>query len=135
PAQIASYIPLGEILVARDGGVVIGHLQIVAAEAGGVFELKNMAVTEERQREGTGRSLVAAAIAHCRARGGHRLIVATATADTGNLRFYQRQGFRMYGIVRDAFGPSNGYPKGAMTDGIPLHDQVFLEIGLQAASR
>jgi GNAT superfamily N-acetyltransferase len=91
-AQIATYLSLGEILVARDGDLVIGHLQIVETDDGGVFELKSIAVTEKRQREGIGRGLIAAAIAHCRVRGGRRLIVATAAADIGNLRFYQQQG-------------------------------------------
>jgi hypothetical protein len=29
PAQIATYLSFGEILVARKGGLIIGHLQIV----------------------------------------------------------------------------------------------------------
>jgi len=58
------------------------------------------------------------------------VIVATAAADIGNLRFYQRQGFRMSRIVRDAFTRSNGYQEGATIDGIPLRDQVFLELEL-----
>ena len=130
PAQIAAYISRGEVLVARDGELVIGHLQILETGDAGVFELKSMAVTEKRQREGIGRKLVEAAIAYCRARNGHRLIVSTAAADIGNLRFYQRQGFRMYRIVRDAFAPLKGYPQGAMVDGIPLRDQVFLDLDL-----
>ena len=72
------------------------------------LELKSMALREKRQREGIGQQLVEAAIAYCRARNSHRLIVSTAAADIANLRFYQRQGFRMYKIVRDAFGPSTG---------------------------
>jgi hypothetical protein len=31
------------------------------------------------------------------------ILVATAAADIGNLRFYQRQGFRMRSVERDAF--------------------------------
>jgi GNAT superfamily N-acetyltransferase len=89
-----------------------------------------MAVDEARQREGIGYCLVKAAIARCRLRNGRRLMVSTATADTGNLRFYQRQGFRMSRIVRDAFTRSNGYQEGATIDGIPLRDQVFLELEL-----
>lgn len=130
PAQIASYISRGEVLVARDGERVIGHLQIIESSDAGVFELKSMAVTEQRQREGIGRRLVEAALAYCRARKGRRLIVSTAAADTGNLRFYQRQGFRMSKIVRDAFAPSNGYKEGAVIDGIALRDQVFLDLDL-----
>jgi hypothetical protein len=38
------------------------------------------------------------------------ILVATAAADIGNLRFYQRQGFRMRSVERDAFTPATGYP-------------------------
>lgn len=125
--QISGYIDRGEVLVVRDGGRIVGHLQIIETGEGGVFELKSLAVRPSRQSEGLGRALVAAAITHCRERNGRRLIVSTATADIGNLRFYQRQGFRMYRIVQDAFGPSTGYPEGLLVNGIPLRDQVIFE--------
>lgn len=128
--QIDTYIGLGDVLVARDADRIVGHLQLLATAAAGVFELRSMAVDEARQREGIGRGLVAAAIARCRARDGRRLVVATAAADTGNLRFYQRQGFRMVRVVRDAFGPSTGYAPGTLVDGIPLRDRVDLELEL-----
>jgi GNAT superfamily N-acetyltransferase len=127
PEQIASYISLGEILVATEGDLITGHLQILETDGTGVFELKSMAVRESHQGRGIGRSLVEAAVVRCRVRGGHRIIVSTATADIGNLRFYQRLGFRMSRIVRDAFIPSRGYKEGILIDGIPLRDQVFLE--------
>ncbi len=127
PAQIAGYIALGEVLAAREGDAIVGHAQVVAADDTGVFELKSMAVSEARQGEGIGRALIEAAVALCRERHGRRLIVSTAAAGTGNLRFYQRQGFRMERIVRDAFGPATGYAEGLLVDGIPLRDQVFLD--------
>ncbi len=127
PLQISRYIDLGEVLVVRDGGEILGHLQIVETGQAGVLELKSMAVVTSRQREGIGGALVEAAVVRCRGRDGRRLIVSTATADIDNLRFYQRHGFRMYEIVRDAFTPARGYPEGVLVDGIPLRDQVFLE--------
>lgn len=133
PTQVATYFSLGEVLIARDGDVVIGHVQILETDSG-AFEIKSMAVTEKRQRQGVGRGLVTAAIGRCRARGGHRLIVATATADISNLCFYQRLGFRMDRIVRDAFTPLKGYPEGMVVDGIPLRDQVFLTLDLDRYS-
>ncbi|OBQ74527.1 GNAT family N-acetyltransferase [Mesorhizobium erdmanii] len=132
PTQISSYIDKGEVLVARDGNRIVGHVQVIETGEGGVFELKSLAVRPARQSEGLGRALVAAAITRCRERGGRRLIVSTATADIGNLRFYQRQGFRMCRIVQDAFGPSTGYPEGLAVNGIPLRDQVIFERDLGA---
>ena len=80
--------------------------------------------------EGLGRALVARAVAECRSDGLHMLLVATAAADTGNLRFYQRLGFRMLRIERDAFTPADGYPEGLAIEGIPLRDRVWLTLCL-----
>ena len=55
------------------------------------------------------------------------MVVATAAADVGNLRFYQRQGFRFRSVERDAFGPGSGYPPGLEIDGIALRDRVWLD--------
>ncbi|MGH3464994.1 MAG: hypothetical protein ACRDP9_26305, partial [Kribbellaceae bacterium] len=67
-----------------------------------------------------------AAIQVCTAEGWSRLVVATAAADTGNLRFYQRVGFRMHSIERNAFTAENGYPDPVVIDGIRLLDRVWL---------
>jgi hypothetical protein len=56
-----------------------------------------------------------------------RVLVATAAADIGNLRFYQRQGFRMRSVERDAFTPATGYPPGLLIDDIELQDRVWLD--------
>jgi GNAT superfamily N-acetyltransferase len=89
-----------------------------------------MAVIEKHQGQGVGRALVEEAVRRSRARGARLLIVATAAADTGNLRFYQRLDFRMLRIERDAFGPAAGYAEGIVIDGIPLRDRVWLERNL-----
>lgn len=129
-SELTGYLGRGEVLVARERGGIIGHVQIVASDEDDVRELKSMAVRQAHQRRGVGRVLVDAAIDYCRRQGVRRLTVATAAADIGNLRFYQRQGFRLLRIERDAFGPSNGYRQGAQIDGIPLRDRVVLDIEL-----
>jgi predicted N-acetyltransferase YhbS len=124
--KLASYIDAGVVLVARSGTEVIGHLQLVPGELEDVVEIKNMAVAEAHQGRGIGRRLVAAAIDRARAEGETTMLVATAAADIGNLRFYQRLGFRMVSIERDAFTPATGYPAGLLIDGIELRDRVWL---------
>jgi hypothetical protein len=61
------------------------------------------------------------------------ILVATAAADLGNLRFYQRQGFRMRSIERDAFTTATGYPPGLCIDGIELRDRVWLDRAVLAS--
>jgi GNAT superfamily N-acetyltransferase len=125
--QLDSYIDLGRVWVARaDDGEVVGHLQCVERERDR-WEVVNTAVAEHARGQGTGRALLEHAVDVARAAGVSRVVLATATADLGNLRFYQRCGFRMTHVVPDAFGPFQGYPPGLEVDGIPLRDQVWFE--------
>jgi GNAT superfamily N-acetyltransferase len=129
-AQLDAYIDEGRVLVARIGDDEVGHLQLVATGRPGEVELKNMAVAGSRRGTGIGRALVKAAIALAEAGSARRMLVATGAADVGNLRFYQRVGFRMYAVERDAFVPATGYPDEIVVDGIPLRDRVWLDLGL-----
>jgi ribosomal protein S18 acetylase RimI-like enzyme len=124
--ELHSYLHRGRVLVAVSEGKVVGHLQLVDGEPG-TAEIKNMAVREDLQGRGIGARLVRAAVDLAAAEDLSAVVVATAAADTGNLRFYQRQGFRMRSIERDAFTPATGYPRGASVDGIELRDRVWLD--------
>jgi GNAT superfamily N-acetyltransferase len=104
----------------------VGHLQAVQREVD-VWEVVNTAVAEPARGRGVGRALLDRAVAEARTAGATRVTLATATADVGNLRFYQRCGFRLTHVVPDAFGPAQGYPPGLEVDGIPLLDQVWFE--------
>jgi predicted N-acetyltransferase YhbS len=121
PAQLDAYIDKGRVLVAVDDGEIVGHAQLIGDE------LKSLAVAQDRQGEGIGSALVARAIDECRAAGARTLMVATAAADIGNLRFYQRLGFRIRSVERDAFTPATGYDPGLLIGGIELRDRVWLD--------
>jgi ribosomal protein S18 acetylase RimI-like enzyme len=129
--ELDSYLHRGIVLVARTrsgtAAEIAGHLQLVDAGRPGEAELKNMAVREDRQGRGIGARLVQAARVRLTADGVRVLHVATAAADIGNLRFYQRQGFRMRSVEPDAFTPTAGY----RIDGIPLRDRVWFEMRLR----
>jgi GNAT superfamily N-acetyltransferase len=132
-AELDSYIDSGRVLVAVSDGEIIGHLQLTGTGDPRQAEIKNMAVREDRQGQGVGRLLIQAAIDLATAGAGAgaesmvTILVATAAADIGNLRFYQRQGFRMRSVERDAFTPATGYPAGLLIDGIELRDRVWLD--------
>jgi GNAT superfamily N-acetyltransferase len=130
PAAVSAYRDLGRVLVAREGDTVVGHLQLIDGERAGEAELKSLAVREDRQGGGIGRRLVERAVAACREERRATLLVSTAAADTGALRFYQRVGFRMLRVERDAFTPETGYPAHVDIDGIPLRDRVWLSLDL-----
>lgn len=128
--QLDGYLDAGRVLVARRGGALVGHLQLVPTGRDGEIELKNMAVVPAMRGTGVGRALVATALARCNADHLTGVVVATAAADVGILRFYQRCGFRLAGVERDAFTPETGYPEPVIIDGIPLRDRVWLSQGL-----
>src|SRR5215831_17764203 len=134
-AELNSYIDTGRVLVAVSGTEVIGHLQLTGTEDPGQAEIKNMAVREARQGQGVGRQLIQAAVDLLAAESVTTLLVATAAADIGNLRFYQRQGFRMRSIERDAFTAATGYPPGLRIDGIELRDRVWLDRAVLSSVR
>jgi GNAT superfamily N-acetyltransferase len=134
-SQLDEYVDLGRVLVARQGSRPVGHLQLVPTAHPGEVELKNMAVEPRLQGTGVGRALVEKAIRDSRADRWQVMTVATAAADVGNLRFYQRVGFRMLSVERDAFTPATGYPDPIHIDGIPLRDRVWLSQQLQPVAR
>lgn len=131
--ELDGYIGEGEVLVAIAEDRVIGHLQLIANRESDGSEIKNMAVEVTHRGRGIGRLLIEGAIDVARSHGHRALTVATAAADVGNLRFYQRMGFRMCEIERDAFLPSVGYPSGLTIDGICLRDRVWLDLELDPA--
>ncbi len=122
--QLDSYIDLGRVWIARTDEEILGHLQAVP-RGPEVWEIVNTAVAERARGHGVGRGLIDHVAGEAHAAGAQRLTVSTATASTGNLRFYQRCGFRMTHVVQDAFGAAAGYAPGIEIDGIPMLDQVW----------
>lgn len=131
--ELDAYIDAGQVFVARLGDAVVGHLQLVDAVHDGQCEIKNMAVEPSHRGRGIGRSLIATAVESARAGGDSTIAVATAAADVGNLRFYQRCGFRLRSVERDAFTASSAYAPGTVIDGIVLRDRVWLDLDLESA--
>lgn len=134
PTLVRNYRDLGRVLVARDGSDLVGHLQLVTGEHADHAEVKSLAVREDLQGGGVGRTLVSRAVDVCRDENRVTLLVATAAADTRVLRFYQLLGFRMLRIERDVFRSEAGYPQ-IEVGGVPLRDQVWLSLDLQGGER
>lgn len=133
-AELDSYIDAGEILVAIANNAPVGHLQLID-DGADTSEIKNMAVDPAYRGRGIGRRLIGAAVDLARTGGRSTLAVSAAAADVGNLRFYQRSGFRMRSVERDAFTPGLGYPAGVVIDGIRLRDRVWLDLDLTGPER
>jgi GNAT superfamily N-acetyltransferase len=123
--EIDGYIEAGEVLVARRGNAVVGHVQFLPC--GVRWEIKSIAVLRCLQRQGIGAALVRSVLQCAAVEGCLQVVVGTATADIDNLRFYQRLGFRMDRIERNVFTPERGYAP-LEANGIPVRDRVWLSI-------
>lgn len=93
----------------------------------GSVELKAVAVDADRQGEGIGRRMLAAALADLGSRGVTHVVVGTANSGVGELAFYQKCGFRLWKIERDFFTPARGYPDGLAENGILVRDMVWMD--------
>jgi ribosomal protein S18 acetylase RimI-like enzyme len=134
PTRLESYARAGRVLAARAGRDIVGYLQLVGLGRPDAAEIKSMAVREDLQGRGIGRCLVQTAQSLLVAEGVSQVRVATAAADLHNLRFYQRCGFRLCAVERDAFVPAAGYPPDSKVAGIPLRDRVWLDMWLEGAA-
>ena len=126
-AQLDSYLHAGQVLVAVVGDRVVGHLQLVETDDAQHSEIKNMAVEPSYRGRGVGRALIDAAIDLVLAQRRSMLVVATAAAGIDALRFYQRTGFRLRSVERDAFTAAEGYTPHLRLHGIELRDRVWLD--------
>jgi GNAT superfamily N-acetyltransferase len=127
PSELEACLERGRVLVALEGERIVGHLQLTETGAGDEIEIKNMAVLASHRRRGVGQALIGAALELARPESRRLVRVATAAADLDDLRFYQRLGFRMRSVERDAFTSATGYDPGTRVDGIELRDRVWLD--------
>lgn len=122
--KIRSYLPVSKCFVVSQGEDAVGAcvVQPLGADS---YELMSIAVQPEHQRSGCGTALLKWVIDHYREAGASRIEVGTGSFGY-QLAFYQRQGFRVTGVVRDYF--VNNYPEPIFEDGIRLFDMLRLTL-------
>jgi ribosomal protein S18 acetylase RimI-like enzyme len=86
----------GRVVVAEDRGDVLGVAEW--GESEGVPAIWKLYVHSERRGHGIGRALIAAVIEHL-AGGADRIRVETFAANVRAVRFYVREGFRIFRTV------------------------------------
>jgi ribosomal protein S18 acetylase RimI-like enzyme len=95
------------VLVAADREEVVGYLILgpwVALEsAAHVAEVHGLAVAPDRQGEGIGARLLGAAIERSRRESIRRLVLRVLATNPGARRLYERHGFEVEGVRREAF--------------------------------
>ena len=128
-SQLESAIDDGTMYVAEEGETPIGVV-LVLDHGEQERELRYVAIAESHQRKGLGKAMLADVRAAEAARGAARLLVGTSSADTGNLDFYQRCGYRLLSIERDYFTPFRGYPPDFVLNGLSAVDMVWMDLQL-----
>ncbi|MEV6372151.1 GNAT family N-acetyltransferase [Micromonospora sp. WP24] len=115
-------------LVAVDGsGAVVGALAFHCDADG----LEVVSVVAAVPGEGVGTALLEAAATRARAAGLHRLWLITTNDNLRALRFYQRRGLRLVAVDPGAVDRARRLkPEIPFVgeDGIPLHDELILEL-------
>jgi predicted N-acetyltransferase YhbS len=102
-ADVAARFRAGPILLAEDRGELVGS--VFCATKNGSLYLTRMAVKPNRQKQGIGRALMAAAEAQARALGLTRLSLRVRVNLPGNRRYFERFGFRVTGQGQDPGRP------------------------------
>jgi|SRR5215203_3391930 len=107
-AAVARDIKGSTVLVARDGGTVVGTLTLQTKRPWAIdpqfftpclraLYLVNMAVPPERQRSGIGRALLTEALSEARAFPAHALRLDAYDGPAGSGEFYRRCGYTAVG--------------------------------------
>lgn len=94
---------LGEILVARQNGQIVGMVNVLysisTALGARVALLEDMVVVPAMRGSGLGSQLLAAAIKHAKQRGCLRITLLTDADNYAAQAFYQKQGFEKSSMI------------------------------------
>lgn len=114
-------------LVARDASGAMAGLVTFAVHEG-LGEL--VSLNTEAQRQGIGTALMDAAERAAKLAGARRMILALTNNNLGGLRFFQKRGYCLAALHRDAVAAvRREKPSIPMTDpdGLPIRDLIDLE--------
>jgi ribosomal protein S18 acetylase RimI-like enzyme len=126
-ARIEGYLTDSLTRIAKHEDVVIGAYALQRHDAT-TFELMNISVAEAFRGTGLGRRLLGHAIGLAESKGARVIEVGTGNSSFGALRFYQRAGFRIVGVVPDFF--TANYADAIVENGIRCVDMVRLRLAL-----
>jgi ribosomal protein S18 acetylase RimI-like enzyme len=122
---VEAYIAEGECYVAEENGEMIGVFVIVELSTT-AMEIKNIAVREDRQGQGIGKKLLAAAIQVAKSQGYEQIEIGTGNSSIGQLALYQKCGFRISSVIKDFF--LDHYDEVIMENGIQCTDMIRLTL-------
>ena len=122
----------GGLIALADGQPIA--LLTWAVGIGGSAEIRAVAVTGESRGQGVGRALIEAAHRRLGAMGVRQVWLVTTNDNVSALRLYQQLGYRLVALRVGATDEARRTLKPSIGEtgehGIPIHDELELEIGL-----
>ncbi|CAM4407363.1 hypothetical protein F901_01180 [Acinetobacter dispersus] len=126
-AEIETYLFDAKVFVIlNDQAQIIAQLCLL--EMDDQAEIKNLTVADGYQGQGLAKALIQHVIESSKQLNTHTLWVKTGNSSLNQLALYQKCGFRLSHIERDAF---KDYPEPIYENGIACLDQVVLCILLR----
>lgn len=120
---VEAYLKRGKCYVAERDQRIVGTYVLLPTRPETV-ELVNLAVEEQCQGRGIGKSLVNHAIRLARESGYKTIEIGTGNSSVGQLALYQKCGFRITGVDRDFF--LRHYEEEIYENGIQVVDMIRL---------
>lgn len=122
-SMIDRYLECGEMFVLLDNNEVKASC-VITEEGKGIYEIKNIAVYPQFQRQGYGKKLIFFLLEHYKTRC-HTMLVGTGDVPT-TLTFYQKCGFVYSHRIANFFIDNYDHP--IFEEGKQLKDMIYLKI-------
>ena len=126
-SMVDRYLERGEMFLLKNDALEVVAEAVVTKEDKGVFEIKNLAVKPEYQRQGYGRQMIAFLLNHYREQG-HTMMVGTGES-AKTMAFYQACGFSFSHRLKDFFLENYDHP--IVEEGKLLKDMVYFKCDLR----
>jgi ribosomal protein S18 acetylase RimI-like enzyme len=129
-------VAFGEVMHADQEQALVAEMRADVAGAlayrrlGDALQVVALATDPLWQRSGVGGYLLAEAQLLAKRQGLSRLVAATSNDNLPALYFYQRHGFRLIDVARDAFAQHLETPQAPGFAGIPIRDEIRMEKSL-----
>lgn len=117
----------GEVFTAKINKEIVGAFILKTIEEG-TIEIKNIAISENKQGMGIGTILLNFIISLSHQRKLNNLIVGTCDLCTKEIEFYKKSGFKIFAIKENFF--ITNYEKPIYEKGQQIRDMIMLSIDL-----
>lgn len=121
--HIKRYLERGKCYIGEEDGEIIGVFILLSTRPG-TIELVNIAIVEQHQGKGFGKTLIMNAINKAKEQGYKVIEVGTGNSSIDQLALYQKCGFRITGVDVDFF--TIHYDEEIIENDIPCVDMIRL---------